>query len=116
MVGSIFYVRTISMDDEHIWNVKLRFCNDNEHELQELLSYMKERTGYGPTNLHILGDILWKMGKFELAKKYFTRLCQELSSDDPSLAVLYENLGNLASQQGDLDQSLQWHDRSRIPK
>jgi len=116
MVGSIFYVRTISMDDEHIWNVKLRFCNDNEHELQELLSYMKERTGYGPTNLRILGDVLWKMGKLELAKKYFTRLCQELPSNDHRLASLYEDLGNLASQQGDLDQSLQWHDRSRTFK
>jgi len=94
----------------------LRFCNDGEHELQELLSYMKERTGYGPTNLRILGDVLWKMGKFELAKKYFTRLCQELPSNDHRLANLYEDLGTLASQQGDLDQSLQWHDRSRTFK
>jgi len=61
VVGSIFYVRTISIDDEHIWNVNLRFCNDSQHELQELISYMKERTGYGQTNLHILGDILWKI-------------------------------------------------------
>jgi len=113
MIGSIFHIKSVVLDNEQMWNIQLDLCSDHEHKLKDVLSYMKEKMGIGPTNLRILGDILWKMGKLDLAEKYLTRLCQELPSDDRLLGVLYDDLGSLTSQKGDLDQSLAWHEKSR---
>ncbi|MCY7362387.1 MAG: tetratricopeptide repeat protein, partial [Ignavibacteria bacterium] len=56
--------------------------------------------------------VLWEMGKLDLAGKYFSRLLEQLPSSDPLLSSLYEDLGKLASQTGDYDMSMQWHQKS----
>jgi hypothetical protein len=75
---------------------------------------MKEQIANGETNLRTLGNILWEMGKFDLAEKYFIRLSEELSSDDPLLiSSLYEDLGKIASQVGNYDMSVQWRQKTK---
>jgi tetratricopeptide (TPR) repeat protein len=51
------------------------------------------------------------MGKLDLAEKYFKRLLNELSPNDPLILNLYEDLGEIASQTGDYDMSIQWHQK-----
>lgn len=112
MLGSIFRLEHINCNDNGIWIIRMTLCNDNDHDLKQVLVYMKEQTGNGETNLLILGRILWEMGKLNLAKKYFDRLLKELSSNDPLLKVLYKDLGKLASLTKDYDMSMQWHQKS----
>ncbi|CAF0853728.1 unnamed protein product [Adineta steineri] len=112
MIGSIFRLNNINLDDDQIWIIKMTLCNDDELDLKQVLVYMKQQINSEETNLQILGKLLWKMGKLDLAHKYFNRLLQELQSNDPLLSSLYEDLGELASQTGDYDMSVQWHQKS----
>ncbi|CAF0738460.1 unnamed protein product [Adineta steineri] len=111
MIGSIFRLNNIDRNDDQIWIIKMTLCNDDEHDLKQVLMYMKQQIENEETNLRTLGKLLWKMGKFDLAEKYFNRLLQELPSSDPLLSSLYEDLGELASQTGDYDMSVQWHQK-----
>ncbi|CAF1396320.1 unnamed protein product [Adineta steineri] len=113
MIGSIFRINNIYRDDkDQIWIIKMTLCNDDEHGLKQVLMYMKQQIKSEETNLRTLGKLLGKMGKFDLAEKYFNRLLQELPSNEPLLSSLYEDLGELASQRGDYDMSVQWHQKS----
>ena len=116
MIGSIFRLESISHNDNNVWIIRITLCNDNEHDLKQVLSYMKKQTGSGETNLRTLGKIVWEMGKLDLAEKYFTRFLKELPSDNPLLIDLYEDLGKLASLREDYDISIQWHQKALILK
>ncbi|CAF3699654.1 unnamed protein product [Adineta steineri] len=112
MIGSIFRLNNINRNDDQIWIIKMTLCNDDEHDLKQVLMYMKHQINSEETNLRTLGKLLWKMGKLDLAEKYFNRLLQELPSNDPLVSSLYEDLGELASQTGNYDMSVQWHQKS----
>ncbi|CAF1100458.1 unnamed protein product [Adineta steineri] len=108
MTGSIFRLDNIYRDDDEIWIIRMTLCNDDEHDLRQVLMYMKEQIGSGEMNFRILGNVLSDMGKFDLAEKYFTRSLEQLTSNDPLHISLYEDLGKLASQRGDYDMSMEW--------
>jgi tetratricopeptide (TPR) repeat protein len=112
MLGSIFRLESINSNDDRIWIVQMTLCNDDEHDLQPVLLYIKRRIGNGDINLATLGKVLRKMGKFDLAQKYFNRLLDELPSDDPLLCNLYDDLGELASLREDYDMMVKWHQKS----
>jgi len=112
MIGSIFRLESINCNDDHVWIIQMSLCSDDEYDLQQVLLHMKQQIGNGETNLRTLGKVLCKMGKFDLAQKYFKRLLNELSLSDHLLCNLYEDLGELASQTGDYDMSVQWHQKS----
>ena len=113
MLGSIFRLESVSRNDDNtVWIIRMTLCSDDEHELKQVLMYMKEQIGNGETNLRTLGKILSDMGKFDLAEKYFTRLLKQVLPDDPLLGDLYEELGKVTSQNGDYDMSMQWHQKS----
>ncbi|CAF1390651.1 unnamed protein product [Rotaria sordida] len=113
MPGSIFRLNSVNCSkDDSYWIIHMTLCSDDEHDLKEVLMYMKQQLVSGETNLRTLGKILWEMGKFDLAKQYFTRLLKELSPNDPLLGTLYDDLGKLASQIGDFNTSIQWYKQS----
>ncbi|CAF0723061.1 unnamed protein product [Adineta steineri] len=111
IIGSIFRLNNINRNDDQIWIIKMTLCNDDEHDLKQVLVYMKQQIKSKETNLQTLAKLLWKMGKLDLAEKYFNRLLQELPTNDPLLSRLYKDLGGLASQTGDYDMSVQWHQK-----
>ncbi|CAF0776970.1 unnamed protein product [Adineta steineri] len=111
MIGSIFRLNNINRNDDQIWIIKMTLCNDDEHDLKQVFMYMKRQIESGEMHLRILGNVLWEMGKFDLAEKYFTRSLQQLSSKDPLRISLYEDLGKLASQRGDYDMSMKWRQK-----
>ena len=112
MLGSIFRLENIHCNDEGIWIMRMTLCNDNDHDLKQVLMHMKQQIGDGETNLRILGKILWKMGILNLAEKYFNRLLKELPLNDPLLGTVYKDLGELASLKKDYDMSMHWHQKS----
>ncbi|CAF1355853.1 unnamed protein product [Rotaria sordida] len=113
MPGTIFRLNSVKRSsDNQVWIIQMTLCSEDEHDLKHVLMYMKQQLGSGETNLRTLGKVLWKMGKFDLAEQYFTRLLKDLSPNDPLLVTLYEELGELASQTGDYNKSVKWHQKS----
>ena len=106
MPGSIFRLNTIDRDDYQVWIIGMSLCSDDDHSLKEVLGDMKKQNGTGETNLCTLGKVLWDMGKFDLAKKYYIRCVNEISDNDPLLLTAYEDLAEIASQQNDYEESL----------
>jgi tetratricopeptide (TPR) repeat protein len=111
MSGSIFRLKSINCNDDQVWIIEMSLCSDDENDLKHVLLHIKQQIGDGETNLRTLGKVLWKMGKLDLAEKYFKRLLNQLSLTDHLLCNLYEDLGELASQIGDYDISVQCHQK-----
>lgn len=116
MSGSIFRLNNIKRSYDGIWIIRMTLCNDDEHDLKQVLMYMKQKIGVGETNLRTFGKILWRMGKLDLAEIYLHRFGQQLTPNDPLLGDLYEDLGELAAQQQDYEMSILWHKKSLIIK
>ncbi len=113
MIGSIFRLESIYQNDKQIWIIKMTLSSDEEeHGLKQVLMYMKGQIESGQTNLRTLAKVLWKMGKFDFAEKYFIRLLKELEPNDPLNGIIYEDLGELAALRGEYDMSIQWHQKS----
>ena len=112
MIGSIFRLQSINYSDDHVWIIEMRLCSDDESDLQEVLLYMKQEIENEETNLRTLAEVLWKMGQFDLAEKYFKRLLNNLSPNDPFILKIYEDLSELASHTRDYDMSVQWKQKA----
>ncbi|CAF3316418.1 unnamed protein product, partial [Rotaria socialis] len=113
MLGSIFRLNSIDhSSNDQVWIIRMTLCSDDEHDLEQVLINMKQQFGCGETNLLTLGKLLWEMSKLDLAEKYFIRLLEQLPPDDPSLGALYQDLGKLTSQAGDLDKSMKWRKKA----
>ncbi|CAF3754058.1 unnamed protein product [Rotaria socialis] len=112
MLGSIFRLNNITHTDNQVWIVHMTLCSDDEHDLKSVLTDMKHQNGIGETSFHTLGKLLWTMGKPDLAEKYYNRLVDEISPEDPLLNVLYAELSKIASQQGHYNKSVQLHQKS----
>ena len=113
MIGAIFQLKEISFQQKNqYWLIKMTLSSDNENELKQVLTHVHRQTGHGPTNLRILAKVLSRMGQLELAEKYLKRMIEQMSSNDSQLGILYEDLANVMSQMGKLDESAKWHNKS----
>jgi tetratricopeptide (TPR) repeat protein len=112
MLGSIFRLNNITFEDNRLWIIQMTLCSDDEHDLRQVLMHMKNQNSNGETDLRILAKIVWKMGKFDLAEKYYHRLIKEIPPNDHSLIALYEDLGEITAHKGDYDMSIQWHNKA----
>ncbi len=112
MLGSIFRLDKITRDDDHFWIIQMTLCSDDEHDLKQVLTDMKNQSGIGETNLRTLGKLLWNMGKLDLAEKYYTCLLNKLPPNSPLLSTLYADLSKIASQGGNFNKSVQLRKKS----
>jgi tetratricopeptide (TPR) repeat protein len=109
MIGSIFRLWDIHRNHDQIWIVHLTLCGDDENDLKNLFEHMKESYGHGNDEATLLtfGRVLRRMGKFDLAEKFYRRLLTELPTDDPSLSRLHYSLGLVLRDKNNLDSSLE---------
>lgn len=117
MVGSIFRLDSIDLDclqydGQVLTIIRMTLCGDKQHELHELYQYMRKEYGNDETDLRSLGTLLAKMGKFDLAEKYYRKMLDQVSSEDPVLGDLYHSLGCVATDKGENDASLDWYKKS----
>ena len=112
MIGSIFRLESIHQNDANIWIIRMTLSSDEEHGLRQVLLYMKGQIESGETNLRTFGKCLWKMGKVDLAEKYFLRWLNELQPDDPVKSDLYEDLAELAALRGEYDVSVNYQQKA----
>ena len=109
MLGSIFRIVQIDFEENGLWVIRMNLCSKNQTELKSIFDYMKKQYGDNQTNLLSFGKVLWTMGKYNQAEKYFFRLLNELPKDDPLMSYCYRALGNVADDRGDYETSLKWH-------
>ncbi len=112
MVGSIFRLNNIFIDNDGIWIIQMNLCSYNDHHLQTLFQHMKKQLDVGETNLLNFGTILQNMGKVDHAEKYYIRLLNQLSNDHREVPVCYHQLGIVAENKGDYESSLKWCNKS----
>ncbi|CAF4163797.1 unnamed protein product, partial [Adineta steineri] len=109
MPGSIFRIEKCVYELNRPNIIQMTLCNENDLNLNEQI-------GNDMINPRLIGQILSKMGKNDLAEKYFQRLIEQLSSNDPLLTDLYEDLSQVLSQIGDDQMSKKWHQKSIVFK
>ncbi len=115
MIGCVFRLIDIHQDDdEQIWVIRMKLCGDDDDDLKKLFDHMKKEYGGGNNEVNLLsfGNVLRRMGKYDLAEKMYRRLLNELPSNDPSLSGLYWSLGLVTKDKGDYDSSLRWFHES----
>ncbi|CAF1502311.1 unnamed protein product [Adineta steineri] len=113
MIGSIFRVNSINRsDDDQVWIIRMELCSENTNVFEEVLADMKKEYCNEATNFHTLGKLLWEMNELDLAEKYFTRFLEQLSSNDPLLGDLYQDLAKIAAQSKKMDKSMEWRQKA----
>ncbi|CAF0966014.1 unnamed protein product [Rotaria magnacalcarata] len=116
MLGSIFLLNEISLEqssrDVTISIIRMTLCSDHDSDLKQLHDYMKNEYRSEKTDLFSLGDVMYRMEKFNLSEKYYLRRLKELPSNNRSLGELYQRLGMVANAKGNYDTSLDWYQKS----
>jgi tetratricopeptide (TPR) repeat protein len=115
MIGCVFRLIDIQQsDDGEMWIVQMKLCGDNAYDLKKLFEHMKQDYGGGNDAVDSLafGRVLRRMGKYELAEKFYRRLLHDVPSNDPSLSDLYYSLGVVVMDRGDYEYSLRWLHKS----
>jgi len=109
MIGSIFRIKNIIFDYKNqLTIVQLVLASDDDNQLKHVLNYMKQQIDPGQMNLRILAKFLSKTGQFELAEEYLKRMLKQIPTNDSIRGKIYKDLGELASQTGRLNESVQW--------
>jgi tetratricopeptide (TPR) repeat protein len=113
MVGSIFCINDVIEQSEQLSIIRMTLFSDNDPQLKMIFKSLKPEINDGEINLLAYGDILWKIGKFNDAEKYYQRLLTELSADDyHQISGCYYALGNLAMEKNDDNIGFEWHQKS----
>ncbi|CAF3433052.1 unnamed protein product, partial [Rotaria sp. Silwood2] len=116
MLGSTFCLNEICHDeslvDGTISIIRMTLSSDDDSDLKQLYDHMKNEYHRQETNLLSVGDVIQRMGKFDVAEKYYRRLLSELPSNDLSLDALYNRLVMVADDKGEYDASLEWYQKS----
>jgi hypothetical protein len=112
MLGSIFRLTDISLNDNQVWIIRMELCGEDEHSLVRILKDMKQQSGTGEKSLHTFAKLLTEMGKSELAEKYYRRLHNETPSDDPSQKTVCNELGKVLSQKNEYNMSMHWREKA----
>jgi tetratricopeptide (TPR) repeat protein len=111
MIGCVFRLLDVRRgDNDDIWIVQMRLCGDDEHDMKTLFESMKRDYGGGDNEVDILafGRVLRRMGKYDLAEKFYRRLLHRLSANHPSFGDLCYSLGVVIMDTGDYLSSLRW--------
>ena len=117
MIGSIFRLNSIKRNsDSQLWIIRMTLCSENDSDLKNVLTHMKQQLGTGETNLRILGKVLWKMGRLDLAEFYLTRLLNDLPPTHPLLNDLYGDLSEIAGLMQNYDKSVEYQQKALAHK
>lgn len=114
MLGAIFRLVNIYLENNRIWIIQMNLCGDNEHNLKPIMEQLRKEYGEdsNETSLLSFGNVLFEMGKYDEAKIYLHRVLEKLPDNHESRARCYYILGNVDSKKDELDSSLAWHLKS----
>ena len=114
MLGSIFRLNDVYVDQDQIWIVKMTLCDQQDVGLQSVFDHMRNQYGSGETRLLHFGHTLIDMAQFDQAEKYYVRLMKDLPKDHRDLYICYQALGKIACEKGEYRHSLKCLKKSLI--
>lgn len=111
MIGTIFRIDNIIESDlNDISIIRLSLCNENEHGLEKLASYIRMEMSKNNADLFFLGNILREMCEYETATICFDQHLNMLENKFTfEAACCYTGLGDIARAKGDYDLSIIHH-------
>lgn len=110
--GSIFYPIDISIEQDVIV-IQMVAGSDEHDEIQAMIEHLnvKYYETEGETNLLVLGQILFRMGRLADAQKCYQRLLTELPNDHSLMAHCYQDLGEMMMVSKEYETSLHWYNQ-----
>ncbi|CAF3367470.1 unnamed protein product [Rotaria socialis] len=114
MLGSIFQIENISLNDDEIWIIQMKLCKENgDDNLKSIFNILKNEYNYGQErNLFSFGEFLIKENYVDEAENYYRRLIDELSCHPDDIIQCYNTLGRVTKHKHDYESSLQWFNKS----
>ncbi|CAF1243979.1 unnamed protein product [Adineta steineri] len=109
LLGTIFQLENIYLNDDGIWIIRLKLCSQNNSQLKSIFHILTNEYDYHQkTNLFSFGQLLLKQVHLDDAEKYYLRLLNEFSDQSENIIQCYNTLGNLTKNKGDYELSIQW--------
>ena len=113
MLGSIFRVRSIDLNEAGVSILRLTLCSELDHDLRSINDYLKSRYINNETDLLSLGNLLLDMGRYGEGEKHFRRYLNATSTEDPNgYSLCLHFFAMVAMKRGDYERSLLWFNRS----
>ncbi|CAF1629594.1 unnamed protein product, partial [Didymodactylos carnosus] len=111
-MGTLFQIGNISEESEkNCWIVKLELVSEQNEQLKQLTSQIKETTD-DSNDLNTLGHLLLEMGEVEKAEKYFKMLIDNTEPNHPDIWIFYENLAVLYDKKADFAQAMEYYKKA----
>ncbi|CAM4839819.1 unnamed protein product [Rotaria magnacalcarata] len=102
MLGSIFQIESIQIDEYGVWLIELKLCSDHDEVLKPIFNYLRRESSRCELDLLAFGNLLHDMGKFEDSKNYYNRCLKLLPLNDHVWKpYCYYLLGLVATECGD---------------
>jgi hypothetical protein len=83
------------LDDKEMHICTLSLCGDNDNQLRDVFTSMKDEIGQ-ETNLLSLANILQEMGEFHRTAHFYYSLLAKLPANSFNVAVCYYSLSSIA--------------------
>ena len=112
MVGSVFRLQNVFVDDNEIWNIKMKLCSNDDNDLKSLMEHMVNEHRSRKPSLCLLGDILLDMGKFDDAENYYKCFLKQVPENHPSVGACYHSRGIIADEKNSYKDSREWYEKS----
>lgn len=103
MIGSIFQIIAVDLQQGEFNRVRLKLCTDNSEQLEAMRS---------DDNLLSFGHVLMTMGKIDEAQMYYQQLSEQLSGNHVHLARCFRELALIAEKKGDYDKSIHFYEKA----
>ncbi|CAF3825387.1 unnamed protein product [Rotaria sp. Silwood1] len=110
MLGSIFQIKNIYQNENNLWIIEMILSSRTNSYLKSIFKNYINDNNENDDEIDLLsfGCILQKMNKLDEAKKYYSRLLNELSEEDERIPYCLLNLGNIEFIQNNYHLSLEW--------
>jgi tetratricopeptide (TPR) repeat protein len=109
---TIFRINEIKQFEDRLWQVDLTLTNDNDKELIQLTSYIRQNART-ETGIQRIAKLMLVLGKLDKAKEIYTTLIETTLNDDKKeLARLHHQLGVTNEEKDDLKNALSHYYRS----
>ncbi|CAF1412457.1 unnamed protein product, partial [Rotaria sordida] len=106
MMGTISQVNDVHYSDrEKTWIVKLSLCGEDDPRLKDMIDYIKYEIK-DTADLVTLANFFIKMGESNMAKEYYRKYENQLSTDDPNMKRIWQGLSNIADIEGNYSISI----------